>query len=227
MKFIKVLMFLFVSFITSAAQAAIVQIQFAGTTSGVSAWSNSGSSWDGNANAFSGSFSYDNSVAMGSGDGIWTSNFYNAITDFTVSVNDGITNFSHSIQTPFDSVSSSKIYQTFNTNNQVHFSAISDNKSWNLYMELFDFGDYDANHLLDLDQRVLAGGGYFTFTYKDSLQGSGLTFNGQIASAEGLSNQVATVPVPSSLALMMAGFGLFGALSVSRKKSLLIKHSID
>jgi hypothetical protein len=94
-------------------------------------------------------------------------------------------------------------------------------------MELFDFGDYDANHLLDLDQRVLAGGGYFTFTYKDSLQGSGLTFNGQIASAEGLSNQVATVPVPSSLALMMAGFGLFGALSVSRKKSLLIKHSID
>jgi hypothetical protein len=212
---------------TTVTQAAIVQIQFEGTTSGVKSWSNTGASWDGAANVFTGSFSYDNSVAMGSGDGIWTSNFYNAITDFTVSVNDGSTNFSHSIYTPFDSVSTSKIYQTFNHNNQVHFSAISENKSWNLYMELFDFGDYDANHLLDLDQRVLVGGGYFTFTYKDSLLNSGLNFNGRITSAQGFSNQVATVPAPSSLALMMAGFGLFGVLSVSRKKSRLIKNSTE
>jgi hypothetical protein len=222
MKLIAYLMFLLISFMANISQAAIVQVQFAGTTSGVKTWSNTGASWDGSANVFTGSFSYDNSVAMGSGDGIWTSNFYNAITDFTISVNDGSTNFSHSIQTPFDSVSTSKIYQTFNSNNQVHFSAISDYKSWNLYMELLDFGDYAANNLLDLDQRVLIGGGYFTFTYKDSLLSSGLNFNGRITSAQGLLNQVAAVPVPSAFALMMTSFGLFGVLSVSRKKSLLI-----
>lgn len=227
MKGFQVFVLISVFFFSGIANAAIVQLSFSGTTQGVKSWSNTGASWDGAANIFTGSFSYDNDVLMGSGDGIWTSRFYDAITSFSVSVNQGSTFFDHNILMPYDTVTSSEIYQSFNGFNYVDFETSKSSEFWNLYMELNDSVTGFANNTLDLDKRSLIGGGYFVFTLQNRALQSGLTFNGVITSTSPLVSSSAAVSSPSSFYLLIAGIFSTFLISYLRKNSSTFKSDMN